>query len=85
MRRVCLTQRLISCKNEGGDSLFPYVVLSRLGEFLEWMLSSGRRYWAQDRGNRWNVMAFVIEEVTRDDLMVPSGLKPDDSPLMLPC
>lgn len=37
-----------------------------------------------DRGNGWNVMAFVIEEVTQDDLMVPPGHKPDDSPLMLP-
>lgn len=79
-----MTESLISRKNEGGDSLFPYVILSRLDEFLEWVLSSGRSYWAQDRENGWNVMAFVIEEVTRDDLMVPSGLKPDDSPLMLP-
>lgn len=85
MRQMRLTQRLITRKNEGGDSLFPYVLLSRLDEFLEWMLSSGRSYWAQDRGNGWNVMAFVIEEVTWDDLMVPSGFKPDDSLLMLPC
>lgn len=37
-------------QNEGGDSLFPSVILSRLDEFLEWMLSSGRSYWANDRG-----------------------------------
>lgn len=37
------------------------------------------------RGNGWNVMAFFTEEVTQGDLMVPSGLKPDDSLLMLPC
>lgn len=50
MRHMHLTQRLITCKNEGGDSLFPYVVLSRLDEFLEWMLSSGRSYWAGGMG-----------------------------------
>lgn len=33
----------------------------------------------------WNAVAFVREEVTADDLMVPPGLKPDDSLLVLPC
>lgn len=59
--------------------LFPSVILSRLDEFLEWMLSSGRSCWAQDRENGWDAVAFVREEVTGDDLMVPSGLSPDDS------
>lgn len=85
MRRARLTRSLITLKNEGGDSLFPFIILSGLDEFLEWVLSSGRSYWAQDAGSRRNVMAFAIEEVTRDDLMVPSGLKPDDSLLVLPC
>lgn len=64
--------------------LFPSVILSGLDEFLEWMLSSGRSCWAQDRENGWDEVAFVREEVTWDDLMVPPGLSPDDSLLVLP-
>lgn len=64
--------------------LFPSVILSGLDEFLEWMLSSGRSCWAQDRENGWDAVVFVREEVTWDDLMVPPGLSPDDSLLVLP-
>lgn len=31
------------------------------------------------QGGGWDSVAFVRQEVTRDDLMVPSGLNPDDS------
>lgn len=65
---------------EWRSSLFPCAFLSRLDEFLEWMCSSGRIQW-----EIWNAVAFVIEEVTADDLMVPPGLKPNDSLLVLPC
>lgn len=44
--------------------LFPSVMLSRLDELLEWMLSSGRSCWAQGRENGWDEVAFVREEVT---------------------
>lgn len=63
---------------EWRSSLFHCVFLSRQDEFLEWMRSSGRIGWGI-----WNAVAFVTE-VTADDLMVPPGLKPDDSLLLLP-
>lgn len=44
--------------------LFPSVMLSRLDELLEWMLSSGRSCWAQGREKGWDGVAFVREEVT---------------------